>query len=112
MVQILVGVSVPIATIARNIGPDGISPNTLRKHFAEELTTGKEQLVASLKTALVKSAQGGSVRAMTYLLDRLGGPEFAPRMRIGGDADAPPVEVNVNAKVSLYLPDNGRSSNG
>lgn len=111
MVQILVGVSVPLKTIARNIGPDGISMPTLHKHFAEELETGKEQLVASIKTALVKSAQGGSVRAMTYLLDRIGGPEFAPRLRLGGDADAPPIEVNMKAQVSLYLPDNGRASN-
>lgn len=112
MVTVLVGMSVPIKTIAKNVGPVGISETTLRKHFAEELEHGKDQFVASLKANIVKAAQGGSVRAMTYLLDRIGGPEFSPRMRIGGMEDAAPIQVNSDTKVTIFLPDNGRTNNG
>lgn len=111
MVQVLVGMSCPIRTIARNVGPTGIAENTLRKHFAEELETGREQFVASLKATLVKAAQAGSVRALTYLLDRIGGPEFAPRMRVSGEEGAAPIQINTEAKVTIFLPDNGRISN-
>jgi hypothetical protein len=112
MVTVLVGMSVPIKTIAKNVGPVGISETTLRKHFAEELEHGKDQFVASLKANIVKAAQGGSVRAMTYLLDRIGGPEFSPRMRVGGMEDAAPIQVNSDTKVTIFLPDNGRTNNG
>jgi hypothetical protein len=77
LVMVLAGTLVPHRIIARNVG-DGIDEKTLRKHFAEELATGKEQLVASLKAGIVRAAQGGNVRAMCWLLDRLD-PSFSAR---------------------------------
>lgn len=108
LVQILVGLQVPHVQIARMIG-SGIHEQTMRKHFAEELINGKDTLVASLKTMVVKAAQNGSVRAQTWLLERLAGPEFAPQMRVGGIEGAPPIDVNARTEVVVYLPDNGRA---
>ena len=109
LVQILVGLQVPIVQIARMVGTPPISENTLRKHFAEELINGKDTLVASLKTMVVKAAQNGSVRAQTWLLERLAGPDFAPQMRLGGIDGAPPIAVNAETQVVVYLPDNNRA---
>ena len=107
-VQILAGLQVPHAQISRMIG-DGIHEQTMRKHFAEELQNGRDTLVASLKTMVVKAAQNGSVRAQTWLLERLAGPEFAPQMRIGGIEGGSPIAVTADATVSIYLPDNHRT---
>jgi hypothetical protein len=110
MVTVMIGSFVPHETIARNIGPNGIDVDTLKKHFALEIETGRDQTLASLKVLVFKAAQKGSVRAQTWLLEKLGGPEFAPRLRLGlgGDADAPAIRVNSESKVVVYLPDNGR----
>jgi hypothetical protein len=106
MVQVMVGVGVAHETIARNVG-DGIAVNTLKKHFADELKTGRDQLVLSLKMQLVKAANNGSVRAQLALLERLGGPEWLPRQLLGGIPDAP-IAIAADAQVTIYLPDNGR----
>lgn len=111
LVVVLVGMTVPQKTIASLIGEKGITENTLVKHFRRELDIGKEHFIANLKALVVLSAQSGSVRAQTYLLDRLGGPEFAPRMRLSADVD-PPITINADARVTIFLPDNGRKANG
>lgn len=109
MVQVLSGMSVPVRVIARNLAPDGgIDPRTLKKHFGDELENGRDQLVAGLKAQIVKAAQNGSVRAQTWLLERLGGPEFAPKLRLSQD-DPPAVPIVADAKVEIYLPDNSRA---
>lgn len=107
MVQVMAGTLVPHATIARNIA-GGISVNTLKKHFADELENGPQQLLASLKGSVVRAANNGSVRAQTWLLERLGGPEFAPRLRLSGEEGAAPIQISSESKVVVYLPDNGR----
>lgn len=112
LVIVMIGMSVPQRIIATMIGEKGINEITLVKHFKHELAIGRESLVANIKGLLVQSAQAGSVRAQTYLLDRIGGPEFAPRMRIGGDENnATPILVNSDARVQIFLPDNKRIAN-
>jgi hypothetical protein len=106
-VMVMVGMAVPQATIAGMIGEKGIAETTLVKHFARELGEGRERFVATIKGQLAKAAQNGSVRAQTYLLDRLGGPEFQPKLRIA--PDEVPIQVNSDARVTIFLPDNGRS---
>ena len=112
MVVVMVGMLVPRKTIASLIGEHGISDKTLRKHFKRELENGTEHFLATIKGMLAKSAMNGSVRAQTYLLDRLGGPDFSPR--IGGADQQPlaPIQVNDNARVQIFLPDNGRKGQG
>ena len=75
LVAVLTGMLVPIETIAENVGP-GISTPTLRKHFKQELRIGREQLLVQLKVGIYRQAQNGSVRALTWLIERLGGPEW------------------------------------
>jgi hypothetical protein len=53
---------------------------------------------------------GGNVHAIKYWLATHGGPEWrlTERHEIGGFDGAPPIAVNGEAKVVVYLPDNGR----
>lgn len=110
MVTVLRGMQVPLATIARNVVPGGMSEQTLKKHFSAELETGRDLLLASLKTKIVQAAQNGSVRAQTWLLERLAPEEFGNRLRVSPDSDVVPSTLTIqpNAQVSIYLPDNGR----
>lgn len=109
IVKTMVGMFVPRKVIAQMIGEHGIADKTLNKHFAAELEHGVEHVKASLKAMILQSAQDGSVRAQTYLLDRLGGPEFAPPRR---DEVAVPLQISSEASsVQIYLPDNGRKAN-
>ena len=68
-VEVLVGLMVPEATVARTMG---IDVKTLKKHFREELDHGHERTVSKLKSIIHAKAREGSIRAATYLLDRMG----------------------------------------
>lgn len=113
-VTIMVGMYVEKATIARLVCDGGLPRETFEKYFAHEIAHGKHEFLASVKAMLVRAAQGGSVRAMTYLLDRIGGPEFKPR---GSEEDRRQMEIPVIAggdgapKVTIFLPDNRRIAN-
>lgn len=113
-VTIMVGMYVEKTTIARLICDGGLPMETFEKYFAHEIAHGKHEFLASVKGMLVRAAQGGSVRAMTYLLDRIGGPEFKPR---GSDEDRRQMEIPVIAssdgapRVTIFLPDNRRIAN-
>lgn len=111
MVLALTGLLVPVEVIARKVINDGkgISEPTLRKYFSAELREGREDTVTNLKATMLSKAQQGSIRALQYLLDRLGGLEFSPRLRLGGMGDdAPPIMVSAEAKITVYIPENGR----
>jgi hypothetical protein len=111
LVVAMVGMRVPQNVICTMIGDNGISENTMLKYFGMELMLGREQFVANVKGMLVQAAQGGSVRAMTYLLDRLGGPDFVPRTRANDEIANVPLTINGNADVQIFLPDNRRAAN-
>ena len=49
------------------------SPKTLRKHFRDELNTGKIQANAKVAGALYQSALDGNVKAQTFWLKAVGG---------------------------------------
>ena len=49
------------------------SPKTLRKHFREELNTGKIQANAKVAGALYQSALEGNVKAQSFWLKTVGG---------------------------------------
>ena len=49
------------------------SPKTLRKHFRDELNTGKIQANAKVAGALYQSALDGNVKAQTFWLKTVGG---------------------------------------
>lgn len=110
LVVALVGMKVPLGVICTLIGDYGIDEKTLGKHFGRELMFGREHFLANLKGMLVQAAQNGSVRAMTYMLDRLGGPDFAPR-RANDDMADTPLTISASADVQIFLPDNRRVVN-
>jgi hypothetical protein len=93
LVERLTGLLVPQKEIARDwFPPNGISPMTLKKHFKRELAYGREKTASSLKARILRAAENGSLRAMTYLTDRLC-PEFAPKFRLTGADDDTPLAI-------------------
>lgn len=114
-VIIMLGMLTPKKVCARLMGCDVV---TFNKAFADEIETGPDRFIASLKGMLVMSAQKGNVRAQTFLMEKLGGPDWAPRMgmasakeRMEAEAFASASGSVENSKVMLYLPDNKRLGN-
>jgi hypothetical protein len=88
----------------------GINVNTLRKHLKVELQTGHDTVRQAMGAALVRAGLAGNVHAIRYWLSCRGGPEWrvVERREIGGLPDGLPIAVSTDAKVVVYLPDNGR----
>ena len=61
------------------------SPKTLRKHFREELNTGKIQANAKVAGALYQSALKGNVKAQTFWLKTVGGWQETGKVEIVSD---------------------------
>lgn len=81
-VEALAGLLVEQTTIAKFLE---IDPKTLRKYFRAELDNGPELTGLRLKAILYASARNGSIRATTYLCDKL---RLFPEAENGG-AQAP-----------------------
>jgi hypothetical protein len=107
-VQVMRANGDPLTIIAKAVG--GIDVKTLRKHFRRELEDGHAQVVASMGAALVRAGLAGNVNALRFWLLTRGGPEWriTERHEVGGLEGAPPITVSGEAKVVVYLPDNGR----
>jgi len=107
LVQVMRANGDTLAIIARNIG---IDEKTLRKHFKDELADGHAQVVAAVGASVVKAALAGNIYAAKYWLSTHGGPEWKviEGRQIGGMPDAPPIAIS-DAKVTIFLPDNGRA---
>jgi hypothetical protein len=99
------GDALPI--IARAIGVD---VKTLRKRLKVELANGHAQVRAAIGGSVVRAALAGNMHAAKYWLSTHGGPEWRiiEGRQIGGLEGAPPIAVSTDAKVVVYLPDNGR----
>ena len=61
------------------------SPKTLRKHFRDELNTGKIQANAKVAGALYQSALDGNVKAQTFWLKTVGGWQETGKVEIVSD---------------------------
>jgi hypothetical protein len=70
LVERLTGLMVSVESIAQDWIKPPISKATLRKHFRTELTRGRERTFARLKAMIMRAAEGGSVPAQKYLLER------------------------------------------
>lgn len=88
-VETLTGLMVPQETVARIIG---IDTKTLRKYFRTELDNGAENTIASLKSVIYSAAEKGSLRAASYLLDRMG---VWPTPENAGTAQQHELKINV-----------------
>jgi hypothetical protein len=102
---------VMLAILRRNDVPCR-SPNTLRKHFREELKQGREHLVTALGLKMVSWATGDGPHAFSacaFLLRTLGGWQW----RVPKDQEVDDLRgANVAAvnNVRFYLPSNGREN--
>jgi len=79
----LAGLGFPQEDIARLIG---ITSPTLRKHFAEELETGRLHAVAEVAKTLYAKAMEGNVPCMIFFLKARGG--WRDRPEEGGKREA------------------------
>jgi hypothetical protein len=68
MVMTLAGMLCPHDQIARFLS---IGHSTLKRHFRNELTNGREQLLVRLKQVIARQAMAGSIRAATWLVEGL-----------------------------------------
>jgi hypothetical protein len=88
LVQVLVSNGIAQRVIAHHLS---IHEDTLRKHFRDELESGREHVEAALGAALVRAGLAGNVNAIRYWLCTHGGPEWkvTERREIGGIDGAP-----------------------
>ena len=110
LVERLTGLMVPQAEIARDWIKLPIDGKTLRKHFRTELTRGRLRTYARLKAQLMRSAEGGNVRAQVYLMER-----FFADLHPRAPADLPALpapmpftEGERPVRIVYEIPDNGR----
>jgi hypothetical protein len=73
-VQTMAGYGIPEDVIARTIGPKGIDPKTLRKHFRRELLMGSTWANAQVAKTLFQMATSGKCILATifWLKTRMG----------------------------------------
>src|SRR5690348_14143243 len=77
-VQVMVANGNGERVIARAVG---IDRSTLRKHYREELRSGRDQVVAAMGAAPVRAGLAGNVHAAWYWLACRGGPSGARHAR-------------------------------
>jgi hypothetical protein len=64
-VEVLAGIGLPEERIAIMIGPKGIDPKTLRKHFSRELLLGPAKAQAKVMQTFLQMATSGNCVAAT-----------------------------------------------
>lgn len=95
-VALLVTAGVAADVIAAVVG---VSVSTLRKHYADELLTGRATMAARVTGALLREAMRGNVRAQTFFLaTRAGWTPATSRAELDAETielatGKPPVEV-------------------
>ena len=65
-VMVMAGCGKTQEQIARVIGPRGIAEDTLRKHFAHELSVGRDRLDGICTTGIAKAMQNGEAWALCF----------------------------------------------
>src|SRR5882762_10916883 len=74
MVEAMAAYGTPETEIAKNVGPKGIDPKTLRKHFRRELSTGGTKATAKVAETLYQMATSGTcVAASIFWMKSRGG---------------------------------------
>ncbi|MEO5326872.1 MAG: hypothetical protein H7829_01350 [Magnetococcus sp. THC-1_WYH] len=89
LVEQLSGRGVPIKSISTMIR-DGISDNTLSKHFARELAVGKAKACAEVAGKLFEMAIGGNVTACIFWCKtQMGWKEESQQVELSGPGGSP-----------------------
>jgi hypothetical protein len=63
LVERMAALGTPETEIAKNVGPEGIDPKTLRKHFRRELSTGATKATTRVAETLYQMATSGTCPA-------------------------------------------------
>jgi hypothetical protein len=95
----------------------GISAPTLRKHFADEIATGRAKVMAEIMLAQIAAAKGGNVSAQKACLERAQIAESASAARSGWAvpqerAQTPPREPKLGKKEQRQVVAERGSSEG
>lgn len=72
MVEALAGWGVAVDEIARSVAPGGMTPASLRRHFADELGQGRTKADAAIAETLIEQARQGNVAACKLWIERAG----------------------------------------
>jgi hypothetical protein len=89
-VEAMSGYGMTEEQIAILIGPRGIDPKTLRKHFRRELSRGAAQAMAKLKqTAYQMATVEKNTTMIIFLLKTRGGSRETDRIERGGPHELP-----------------------
>ena len=102
MVYVFASNSASTKVIAQALG---ISVSTVEKYFKQEITLGREYIVARVGAVVVKEALAGNIGAARYWLSTHGGPEWRMPKDAYTDPEHPRGEDDV---VHFYMPPNGR----
>ena len=84
VVEKMVSYGIPLREIADVIG---INKDTVRKYYEEEIKTATAKANAKVAETLYGKATGGSIRAMTFWLEKRGGESWKPRQTIEHEQD-------------------------
>jgi hypothetical protein len=104
MVSRLTGLLVSEEQIARDWMKPPCSVMTLRKHFRDELKYGRQRLASQLKDAMLVHARNGSIRAIAYLLDRLGDLP-APKRETEDQTPTQPIQIVIKGGLPREPPE-------
>lgn len=110
-VQVMHANGIPHRIIAKVIG---CAPNTLRKHYREDLRDASLQVEASMGAVIVAAARGGAWGAAKYwLMTNSKDPRWrTPEAHtISGAPDGDPIAMSMQAQVVIFLPDDKRGPN-
>lgn len=93
----------------------GISPSTLDRHFKDDLTAGRAEVVASLGATLIGVAMGTVTEisrerldAIKYALARIGG--WSAKVEVGGHDGRPIDVVDLSGMSAAALREYGRQA--
>ena len=102
LVKVLSTLGTPIEIIARYVAEDGgIHERTLRKHFADEIATGREWVIAGLGVSVIRAGLSGDWRASVAYLARFGPPGWKLEH---SDSDIPAAATAMHIVIEGGLP--------
>ena len=113
LVWVLVTLGTPIEIIARYVAEDGgIHERTLKKHFADEIATGRDWVIAGLGVSVIRAGLGGDWPPhLSAYLARFGPPGW--KLTQSGDAPAAVGSTRIIIEGGLphrsYTDEGGRS---
>ena len=95
MVTTMVAYGIPQREVAAVVG---VSINTLRKHYKNEIDTAGARATTRIAETLYRRALDGSIRACTFWLERRGGDKWKLKQTLEHEGN-----INVSGQYTLKL---------